>query len=127
MAGTAYSTANSFTGQAADMWGGSTADGGVLIGHQQTGATNQRWLFEDAGNGDVRIRSAKSGKCLQIAGDAGRGRHVAQQTCSGADNQQWKVAAGGSGHMLTAKGSSLLLGVGKRRYYGRSAAGAPAA
>ncbi|WP_354639047.1 RICIN domain-containing protein [Kitasatospora camelliae] len=116
--GTAYTMVNSLTGQAADMWGGSTADGGVLIAYQKTGYTNQQWMFEDAGNGYLKIKSVKSGKCLQIGGTAVRGQYVAQQTCSGADTQQWKVAANGSGYALTAKGSSLVLGTSKRWYYG---------
>ncbi|WP_234443802.1 RICIN domain-containing protein [Streptomyces sp. NRRL B-24484] len=116
--GTRYLMINSLTGQAADMWGGSTRDGAVLIGYQRHGYSNQQWLFEDAGDGYLKIRSARSDKCLQIGGQAVAGQYVMQQPCSSADSQQWKIASAGSGYALTAKGSSLVLGTSKRWYYG---------
>ncbi|MFD0531045.1 RICIN domain-containing protein [Kitasatospora arboriphila] len=116
--GTRYLMINSLTGQAADMWGGSTRDGAVLIGYQRHGYSNQQWLFEDAGDGYLKIRSARSDKCLQIGGQAVASQYVMQQPCSSADSQQWKIASCGSGYALTAKGSSLVLGTSKRWYYG---------
>ncbi|MEU9129621.1 RICIN domain-containing protein [Kitasatospora sp. NPDC048540] len=116
--GTKYTMTNSLTGQAADMWGGSTNDGAVLIGYQRTGYANQQWTFEDQGGGNLRIRSVRSDKCLQIGGNAVAGQYVMQQPCSSADTQQWTVNASGSGYTLTAKGSSLVLGASKRWYYG---------
>ncbi|MFJ8044178.1 RICIN domain-containing protein [Kitasatospora sp. NPDC096147] len=116
--GTRYLLANDLTGQAADMWGGSTRDGAVLIGYQRTGYANQQWLFDDAGDGYLRIRSAKSDKCLQLGGPAVAGQYVAQQPCSGADAQKWRIGAAGRSFGLTAKGSDLLLGTSKRWYYG---------
>ncbi|MFC5641041.1 RICIN domain-containing protein [Kitasatospora cinereorecta] len=116
--GTPYLMTNTLTGQAADMWGGSTRDGAVLIGYQRTGYANQQWQFEDAGDGYLRIKSVRSGKCLQIGGEPVRGQYVMQQTCGTADSQQWKVSADGSGYRLTAKGSSLVLGSSNRWYYG---------
>ncbi|MEV4612780.1 RICIN domain-containing protein [Kitasatospora sp. NPDC049258] len=116
--GTKYTMTNSLTGQAADMWGGSTRDGAVLIGYQRTGYANQQWTFEDQGDGNLRIRSVRSDKCLQLGGSAAAGQYVMQQACSGADSQQWKITASGSGYTLAAKGSSLVLGASKRWYYG---------
>jgi hypothetical protein len=116
--GTRYLMLNSLTGQAADMWGGSTRDGAVLIGYQRTGYANQQWSFEDTGDGYLRIRSARSDKCLQIGGQALAGQYVMQQPCSAADTQRWKVGSAGSGYTLTAKGSPLVLGTSKRWYYG---------
>ncbi|MDI2129450.1 RICIN domain-containing protein [Yinghuangia seranimata] len=116
--GTKYVMVNTLTGQAADMWGASTADGAVLIGYQRHGYANQQWLFEDQGNGNLRIRSVRSDKCLQIGGSAVAGQYVMQQPCSNADTQQWKITASGGGYTLTAKNSSLVLGTGNRWYYG---------
>ncbi|MFJ1707197.1 RICIN domain-containing protein, partial [Kitasatospora sp. NPDC088346] len=116
--GTKYTLTNSLTGQAADMWGGSTRDGAVLIGYQRTGYANQQWTFEDQGDGNLRVRSVRSDKCLQIGGTAAAGQYVMQQTCGSADSQQWKVSASGSGFTLSPKGSSLVLGASKRWYYG---------
>ncbi|GAA3009053.1 hypothetical protein GCM10020229_20920 [Kitasatospora albolonga] len=109
---------NDLTGQAADMWGGSTRDGAVLIGYQRTGYSNQQWLFDDAGDGYLRIRSAKSDKCLQLGGSAVAGQYVAQQPCSASDAQKWRIGAADHSFVLTAKGSTLVLGTSKRWYYG---------
>ncbi|GAA0686124.1 hypothetical protein GCM10010193_44980 [Kitasatospora atroaurantiaca] len=116
--GTPYQMLNGLTGQAADLWGSSTNDGTVLIAYQSTGYANQRWIFDDAGDGYLRIKSALTGKCLQLGGRLVQGQYVAQQPCSGDASQQWKVTAGGSGYTLAAKGSSLVLGVSHRWYYG---------
>ncbi|MGW2398121.1 RICIN domain-containing protein [Kitasatospora sp. NPDC001664] len=116
--GTRYLVTNDLTGQAADMWGGSTRDGAVLIGYQRTGYSNQQWLFDDAGDGYLRIRSAKSDKCLQLGGSAVAGQYVAQQPCSASDAQKWRIGAADHSFVLTAKGSTLVLGTSKRWYYG---------
>ncbi|MFC9327053.1 RICIN domain-containing protein [Kitasatospora sp. NPDC057015] len=117
--GKSYLLLNSLTGQSADMWGSSTNDGAVLIGYQRTGYANQRWLFDDAGDGFVRIKSAVSGKCLQTGGRLVPGQYVMQQTCNtAATSQRWKLTAAGSSYTLTADGGPLVLGVSSRWYYG---------
>lgn len=116
--GKEYSMSNSLTGLSADMWGGSTDDGTVLIGYQRTGAANQRWVFEDAGDGLVRIKSVVSGKCLQPGGDLVAGQFVEQEPCGDSTAQQWKLTGNGGGYTLTPQGSSLALGVSDREYYG---------
>ncbi|WP_441245927.1 RICIN domain-containing protein [Kitasatospora sp. McL0602] len=116
--GTPYQLLNSLTGQAADLWGSSANDGTVLIAYQSTGYANQQWLFDDAGSGYLRMRSALTGKCLQTGGAALPGQYVAQRPCDGSAAQQWKLTAVGSRYALSAKGSDLVLGVSKRWYYG---------
>ncbi|WP_371503175.1 RICIN domain-containing protein [Kitasatospora sp. NBC_00374] len=117
--GTPYVVVNSLTGQAADLWGGSADDGAALIAFQRHGYGNQQWLFEDAGNGRLRIRSASSKKCLQAGDAVAAGQFVMQQPCNAAAAaQQWELTAGGSGYSLKPAGSSLVLGVSKRWYYG---------
>ncbi|MGE7434959.1 RICIN domain-containing protein [Kitasatospora sp. NPDC001175] len=116
--GTPYLMSNSLTGQVADMWGGSSNDGDVLIAYQRTGYQNQQWLFDDAGDGNVRVKSVLSGKCLQVGGDLAQGQFVFQQPCGNKDSQDWKLTAAGSGYTLTPKGSSLVLGASNRWYYG---------
>ncbi|WP_354644252.1 RICIN domain-containing protein [Kitasatospora camelliae] len=116
---TAYTITNGATGLAAEVWGGKSADGTVLVGSQASGYLGQRWYFDDAGGGYARIRSAVSGKCLQLGGAAVAGQWVAQQPCDGANQaQQWRLAAAGGGLSITARGSSLVLGVSGRAYYG---------
>ncbi|MGW6919500.1 RICIN domain-containing protein [Kitasatospora sp. NPDC054939] len=117
--GDKYVLVNGLTGQAADLWGSSLNDGTVAIAYQRTGYANQKWTFEDAGSGAVRIKSARSGKCLQLGGTPVAGQYVAQQACSDAANQKWRLTTTqGGGHTLTAEGSSLVLGVSNRWYYG---------
>ena len=116
--GTHYTMVNGLTGQAADLWGSSMNDGTVAIGYQRTGYANQKWLFEDAGNGAVRIKSARSGKCLQLGGTPVAGQYVAQQPCADAAAQKWQLTPGDGGFTLTADGSTLVLGLSDRWYYG---------
>lgn len=118
--GTKYLLLNSLTGQAADLWGGSSNNGTVAIAYQRHGYANQQWTFEDAGSGTVRVKSVQSGKCLQLGADgkATDGQYVAQQPCSDAAGQKWKLNASGSSYVLQPQGSSLVLGISKRWYYG---------
>ncbi|MEV5239507.1 RICIN domain-containing protein [Streptomyces cinnamoneus] len=112
---------NSLTGQAADLWGGSTANGTVAIAYQRHGYANQQWTFEDAGSGAVRVKSVQTGKCLQPGSDgrAVAGQYVAQQPCGGSAAQKWKLTSNGGGsYVLQPQGSSLTLGISKRWYYG---------
>ncbi|MEV5239429.1 RICIN domain-containing protein [Streptomyces cinnamoneus] len=115
---TRYMLTNGHTGLAAEIWGGKTADGTVLVGSQPTGFTPQQWYLDDNGRGSVRLRSAVSGKCLQLGGAASPGQWVAQQPCSGNAAQQWKLTRSGDGLRLAAGDGSLVLSVGKRPYYG---------
>ncbi|WP_235483099.1 RICIN domain-containing protein [Streptomyces roseoverticillatus] len=117
-AGTRYTLTNGYSGLAAELWGGKTADGTVLVGSQPNGFTPQQWYVDDAGSGHVRLRSAASGKCLQLGGEAKAGQWVAQRPCSGSGAQQWRLAKAGDGLRLTAGDGSLALGVSKQPYYG---------
>ncbi|MEU9981755.1 RICIN domain-containing protein [Streptomyces sp. NPDC050856] len=110
--------ANGSTGVTAEIWGGRTADGTVLVGSQRNGTTAQQWYFDDAGGGYTRVRSAASGKCLQVGGAPVAGQWVAQQPCGNAASQQWRFTGSGNGVKLTAKGGSLVLGVSNRPYHG---------
>ncbi|MFF8280073.1 RICIN domain-containing protein [Streptomyces lateritius] len=123
---------NGATGTAAEVWGGRTADGTVLVGSPRNGYAHQQWYIDDAGNGHSRIRSAATGKCLQTGGTAGPGMWVSQQPCGNAAAQLWKLAPTGNGVMITAGAGRFALGVSNRPYYGswlielQHAGGAPA-
>ncbi|MEV7003928.1 RICIN domain-containing protein [Streptomyces sp. NPDC093982] len=115
---TKYMLVNALTGQAADLWAGSRNNGTVAIAHQRTGYANQRWTFKEAGGDAVTITSAISGKCLQF-NTAVAGQYLAQQPCSDVASQKWRLRnAGNGGYQLQPQGSSLVLGVSKRWYYG---------
>lgn len=115
---TRYLLTNGSTGTAAEVWGGRTADGTVLVGSQHNGYAQQQWYVDDAGNGFSRIRSAASDKCLQTGGTAGPGMWVSQQPCADVAAQQWKLTPTGNGMMITAGSSRFALGVSNRPYYG---------
>ncbi|WP_245699556.1 RICIN domain-containing protein [Streptomyces roseifaciens] len=119
--GTAYVMVNGLTGEALDLWGGSAADGTVAIAYQRHGYANQQWSFENAGGGALRVKSVQSGKCLQLGGGDRpvAGQYVAQQPCRDTAAQKWRLnAAGGGSYVLQPEGSSLVLGISKRSYYG---------
>ncbi|WP_262387220.1 RICIN domain-containing protein [Streptomyces sp. TRM49041] len=116
--GTRYLLANGATGNAAEVWGGRTADGTVLVGSQRNGYAQQQWYFDDAGNGYTRIRSAVSGKCLQPGGRAEPGMWVGQQPCRSVESQRWRISRSGSSVTVTAGDSRYVLGVSNRPYYG---------
>ncbi|MEV4744420.1 RICIN domain-containing protein [Streptomyces sp. NPDC049555] len=116
--GSRYTLTNGHTGLAAEMWGGKSADGTVMVGSQATGFASQQWYADDAGGGKVRLRSAATGKCVQLGGTPGPGQWVAQRPCSTSAAQQWRLTKAGDGLRLAAGDSSYVLGVGKRPYYG---------
>ncbi|MER5930812.1 RICIN domain-containing protein [Streptomyces sp. NPDC002054] len=116
---TRYLLANGSTGMNAELWGGRSADGTVLVGSQGNGYAQQQWYFDDAGNGLVRIRSAASGKCLQPGGAPAAGMWVAQQPCAaGSGAQLWKLAVKGASVTVTDRSGAYALTVSGRPYYG---------
>jgi hypothetical protein len=103
---------------AAELWGGRSADGTVLVGARADGYAQQQWYFEDAGSGLVRIKSAASGKCLQTGGAPAPGMWIAQQPCSGDGAQQWRVTTSGASVKITDPSGGYALTVSSRPYYG---------
>ncbi|MER7538323.1 RICIN domain-containing protein [Streptomyces sp. NPDC097704] len=116
--GTRYTLGNAGTGMAAEVWGGRSADGTVLVGARATGYAQQQWLFDDAGSGLVRIRSAVSGRCLQTGGAPAQGMWVAQQACGNAATQQWKLSSRNGAITVTDPSGGYALTVSNRPYYG---------
>ncbi|MBT2406138.1 RICIN domain-containing protein [Streptomyces sp. ISL-87] len=115
---TRYLLGNGSTGMAAELSGGRTANGTVLVGGRANGYAQQQWYFDDAGSGLVRIRSAVSGKCLQLGGEATAGMWVAQQTCGNSGAQQWRLTSRGGAVTVSNPGGGYALAVSNRPYYG---------
>ncbi|MEU2390581.1 RICIN domain-containing protein [Streptomyces sp. NPDC007369] len=115
---TRYTLQNGSTGMTAELWGGRSADGTVLVGARANGYAHQQWMFEDAGNGLVRIKSAVSGKCLQTGGAAAQGMWIAQQPCGTGSTQQWKLSSGSGTTSITDPSGGYALTVSNRPYYG---------
>ncbi|MFD9031298.1 RICIN domain-containing protein [Streptomyces sp. NPDC059567] len=116
--GTRYTLGNSGTGMAAEVWGGRSADGTVLVGARANGYAQQQWLFDDAGGGLVRLRSAVSSKCLQTGGAPAAGMWVAQQPCGDIATQKWRLSSRGGAITVTDPSGTYALTVSNRPYYG---------
>ncbi|MEU3314951.1 RICIN domain-containing protein [Streptomyces sp. NPDC006662] len=117
--GTRYTLGNGSSGMAAELWGGRTADGTVLVGGRSNGYAQQQWYFDDAGSGLVRIRSAVSGKCLQPGGAPAAGMWIAQQPCAGGSAaQRWKVSSRDGAVTVSDPSGGFALAVSNRPYYG---------
>ncbi|MGW7097872.1 RICIN domain-containing protein [Streptomyces sp. NPDC054883] len=116
--GARYTLGNGSTGMAAELWGGRTADGTVLVGARANGYAPQQWYFDDAGGGLVRIRSAASGKCLQAGSAPAAGVWVAQQPCGSNSAQNWRVSSRGGAVTVADASGGYALTVSNRPYYG---------
>lgn len=115
---TRYLLGNGSTGMAAELSGGRTANGTVLVGARANGYAQQQWYFDDAGSGLVRIRSAVSGKCLQLGGEAAAGMWVAQQPCGDSAAQKWRMSSRSGAVTLSNPAGGYALAVSNRPYYG---------
>ena len=70
----------------------STADGASVVLASDTAAGDARWSFVHQDNGYYQLKASQSGKCLEVAGQAGvAGAPVDQHTCAGNPNQQWRI------------------------------------
>ncbi|MGI5186906.1 RICIN domain-containing protein [Promicromonospora sp. CA-289599] len=58
----------------------------------------QRWTFEDAGSGYVRLRSVHSNKCLDVSGTAD-GSELVQYDCHSGTNQQFTLRNTSNGYV----------------------------
>jgi hypothetical protein len=69
-------------------------------------------VFQDAGDGYVRVVNQNSGKCLDVASaSTADGANVIQYACGGGANQQWQWQAVGSYSRLVARHSGKCLDV----------------
>lgn len=66
---------------------------------QWTGADvlNQKWDIEDSGDGYFYIRSAESGRVIEVA-DSRDGSPLRSNNFTGRDNQKWRIADAGNGN-----------------------------
>lgn len=60
---------------------------------------NQKWDFEDAGDGYFYIRSAETGRYMEVA-DSRDGSPVRVNNFTGRDNQRWRLSDAGNGQYL---------------------------
>jgi Ricin-type beta-trefoil lectin domain/Cellulase (glycosyl hydrolase family 5) len=109
---THYQVTSRNSGKVVDVVGSSTANGAEVKQYTYNGGGNQKWAFEDLGNGYVRIVNQYSGKCLDVSGvSTADGANIIQYTCNGGSNQQWQMQTSGSYFQLVARHSGKCLDV----------------
>ncbi|MEU8184232.1 alpha-galactosidase [Micromonospora sp. NPDC049047] len=112
---TTYTVAARHSGKLLDVFNASTADGANVVQWGANGQPNQRWRFQETGDGYATVTSISSGKCLDVYGGAGAtadGVRVIQWACNGGTNQQWRVEDLGTGYVrLVARHSGKCLDV----------------
>ncbi len=102
------------TGQAVDL---RMEDKKTVQQWSSSGARNQQWDIEDAGDGYFHIKSVENGLTLDFAESRVRdGVGVITARRSGGDNQKWKIADSGRGEftIISKSGKSLESPAGKR-------------
>jgi hypothetical protein len=120
--GALVTLANALTGDAATLYAARAGGGAPLVLQPRTGATNQLWQLQAAGDGSYLLRSRATGKCVVARGGrAVAGAPLVQQSCPSlpAAGQRWQVTATAYGFALTAvdaTGGPLVIGVGVPRY-----------
>lgn len=75
-------------------------DNSTLQQWSGSGALNQQWDFEDAGNGYFYIRSVESGRVLEVAGSRDGSGIIAAGQQTGRDNQKFRIVDVGSGQSM---------------------------
>jgi hypothetical protein len=100
------------SGKVMDVINASTANNAEVKQWTWNGGANQKWSFQDAGGGYVRLVNLNSGKCLDVANaSTADGANIIQYTCGSGTNQQWQWVATGSYFQLRARHSGKCLDV----------------
>lgn len=77
-----------------------------------SGALNQQWDVADAGGGYFHLRSAETGKVLEVMNTRdGSGVHAKEQKITGRDQQKWRIVDLGNGQSLIVARSGKVLDV----------------
>ncbi|MGW4502775.1 RICIN domain-containing protein [Micromonospora sp. NPDC004336] len=85
--GTNYVLVNRHSGKAMDLWGWATADGAPVNQFTRNDLAVQQWRFVDVGGGYYQVRSAHSGKVLELP-TAEDGIPLVQNAAVGGDTRQ---------------------------------------
>jgi subtilase family serine protease len=106
--GTYYKIINRNSGQALDITGGSTANGGAAIQWPYSGGANQQWQ-EVAVNGGYKLVNRNSGLLLDDPGfSATTGTALDQWADTNGANQWWNLVSTGDGYYYLVNQSSGL-------------------
>ena len=109
---THYRVTNRNSAKVMDAVGASTANSIEIKQYAWNGGLNQKWAFEDLGNGYLRVVNQNSGKCLDVASaSTADGANIIQYSCGSGTNQQWQWTATGGYDTLIARHSGKCLDV----------------
>jgi hypothetical protein len=87
-----YAMQSASSAQFMDVFNASRSAGAGVIQWPNNGDPNQRWEFDDLGDGTVRVVSANSGLVLDVGGGStAPGAQVIQWGWNGGLNQRWRV------------------------------------
>jgi Ricin-type beta-trefoil lectin domain-like len=118
-----FTLGNALTGGVATLYASRAGAGAPLVLQPDTGAANQDWQLQSAGDGSYLLWSRATGKCVvPRGGQAVPGAPLVQQRCPSlpAAGQRWRVTRTAYGFSLTALDAAgpLVVGVGVDRFCG---------
>ena len=109
VSGTVYSIRAKHSGKSLDVSGYSSA-AGALVNQWTYGAhNNQKWEITDLGTGYYQIKSAHSGKVLDVVNNDNK--DICQADTTGTDSQQWKLEKVGGYYKIINKYYGKVLDV----------------
>jgi hypothetical protein len=94
-----YVFVNRHSGKAMDLYGWSTADGAPVNQYTRNDLAVQRWQFVDVGGGYYQIRSAHSGKVLELPNANDGVQLVQNPAASGNTRQHFGLADSAGGYV----------------------------
>lgn len=108
-----YTIRAKHSGKVLDVSGASSDDGANIQQWESWGGDNQKWKFENAGDGYYFVKAKHSGKAVDVAGvSTDDDANVHQWSFHGGANQQWKLQDAGGGYFyFVARHSGKVLDV----------------
>jgi hypothetical protein len=101
------------SGKVMTVAGSSLSDGGNVVQQTYAGGNNQKWVFEDAGEGLYTIRAFHSNLVLDVYGlSMDNGGNVNQWTSFNNNAQKWRLVDVGDGYFeIVSRNSSKAVDV----------------
>ena len=96
--GANYVFVSRHSGKAMDLYNWATNDGAPIVQFTRNNLAVQQWRFVDVGSGYYKIRSAHSGKVLEVP-DATDGARLVQMTDNNNTRQHFRLADSDSGYV----------------------------
>ena len=101
-----HTLVNGNSGQAMDISGGSTSNGGLVGQSLPNGHASQQWVLQPVSGNVFTLHNVNSGLCLDVPNNStASGLQLDQWTCNGGANQQWAFDAVGSDYVVVSLNS----------------------